>query len=392
MATKFCVFCGKELPVDALFCQFCGERQPEIKSSTEKEKPKEEVSEAVTGDNIEEPTSEISPEMKLLMQAGLLKPEKVEREYKEEAKNPEPPKVILGDPEEKVKTIQIKTAAKPVRKIKPIEEKKQEDTIPEIKEPDIEEKSLDQVQKEDFDNLDEEGEQFSSVGLHEFDASDYDEYEDEESEEMEEIFEILEGKAPPVQTVVSDITEGIQKEAREEIASKEKSLNLEKETEKEEKSKPLNRFKRKNIPASDEDEMPEDLSRKRGKFVYDETAGMTMDEKADYKKAKERKEKEKEIRRQEKIGEGRKSNGRKHSVRENIDKLIESRKMEDIEQEEVGKKDLDPNYDGYYENVKPIDYDKQTDNTASIKVAAVGLGIIALSCVVFYLLFTFFMA
>ena len=60
--------------------------------------------------------------------------------------------------------------------------------------------------------------------------------------------------------------------------------------------------------------------------------------------------------------------------------------------EDVSKKDdVDPDYDGYYENVKPIDFDKMRDNSAVIKTIITAVVFFGLASAVFYMLITFFM-
>lgn len=117
---------------------------------------------------------------------------------------------------------------------------------------------------------------------------------------------------------------------------------------------------------------------------------LTADEKADKEKHEKAKKEEIEKRKNVKRGEGRKTNGRKKEVRKNIDREIEKRKVNEIEHEEANIDDDD--YDNYYENVKPIDFDKQRDNSAILKVALTGIVILALAGVSFYYLFTFFMS
>jgi len=118
---------------------------------------------------------------------------------------------------------------------------------------------------------------------------------------------------------------------------------------------------------------------------------LTADEKAEQElEKKEKEEKKKNI----KKGEGRKSTGRKKEARKNVDREIAKRKVNEIEHEEISaaEQELDKDYDGYYENVKPIDFDKQRTSGAMIQVILTGAAVLAIAGIAFYYLFTFFMS
>lgn len=139
------------------------------------------------------------------------------------------------------------------------------------------------------------------------------------------------------------------------------------------------------VDASEEEEENSDAGSASG-FSYEEE-GILKDEVASKKKNEEAKKKEEEG----DTREGRRKVGRDKAARKNIDRLIANRKVEEIEHEKtVAVDEEDKDYDGYYESVLPIDYDKMRDNSIYVKVGITAAAFFLLASGLFYLIIRFF--
>lgn len=341
---RFCMFCGKEMPESAAFCPSCGAKQP-IEEPTETPDVKAEE---------DDDKGESNAALDILSKANFStkKQKGASGVIRVEAEKAEPKKVFDEEPEDRA-----------------------DESGEQVEEPVAEE----------FDD---------GIPDVELDDSDPEEYMSDAAIEKIAELEIMTEKGsassgPAIIEGVSD--EEDKKRLQEKIDEiKERGAGWSGG----EYKKPS--YQKRNLSEedeSDEYEAPQSMSTTSHIGSMDE---MTADEKADLEKHKKYKEEEEKEKKKEAgngegrvKGEGRKSNGRKKDVRENIDKKIAERKVSDVEHEEA-KDNSDPDYDGYYENVKPIDFDKQKDNTAVVKTALTGVAFIALASAVFYVLVTFF--
>lgn len=387
---RHCIFCEKEIPENAIFCPSCGAKLPEYKEETKNE----------IEDNIDD--EEDIDEQDNIALAILSKA------------------VFSSSPTRKESIIPPPVEKKPQRKItKVIPEEKKEQKVEDIENEFIihdynktkKESQIEQAETEETEEL--------GIIIKEYIEESEPEYDEETKMLFAKLEEMTQQPNDYIPPMLNDIKEQLEEtDISSDIPPKEPEKKQEKEQEKEQetpeairpnkeeknilrntKNKNIQKvtYSKRNLSAEDEsdDEIVFNSSlRKDSALNYKNiNDDLTEDEKADiekYKKYEEIEGKKEETSR--KKGEGRKSNGRKKEARKNVDKTIAQRKINVIEHEEVKKnEDVDDDYDGYYENVLPIDYDKQRDNSAIIKTVLTALVFIALASAIFYLLISFFM-
>lgn len=361
---RFCIFCGEKIPDKAVFCPSCGAKQPE----------QEEITEVVETPVIEEDDSD-NIALSLLSKAnfassrGNSKPIIPQYEPKKAKRVDEDGLVIEEKKEEKeTKDVSVKVNTPSIKKME-----ENNTQAPELK--------IDVQYEEEMD--------------------------EEDALEMARMMEMMNRGSGESSPILRDIEENIKAEKISEnydslVGSKEKEPESQPEAL---ENKPVKKdyrnlvYKENSYSEEPEEEEVVRSIQTNSTISTNGEEGMTADERADMKKYKEykesgqeKKDKEKPVKEGRIRGEGRKKNGRTKEIRRNIDKEIEERDIRDIQHEEIEKKDdIDKNYDGYYENVKPIDFDKMHDNSAVIKTAVTAGVVIVLVCVVFYYIFTFFM-
>lgn len=377
---RFCVFCGKEIPENAMFCPACGGKQPEqtVDSSPEIDE---------NNDEDEEDNAALNLLSKVNFATTLSRKESI----------------VPTSSQRNTKKIEKVQVAK-----KPEVLKKQEEIPVEKYSPSQEESSPENYESDDSD---------PDVIVVAVDDSDSD---NDENDELQKMFDELDkmdetpvNNVPPILTELKDNVEKEQETKREtektvqevtgNIPKEEKPLEtstVDKELSAKTKREKVTYHKR-NLSEEDEseDEVVTQTMKKNSSLGYDNiNDDLTADEKADLEKYKNYKKEDHhemddiDSEPETERGEGRKSNGRKKEARKNVDKEISKRKVNIVEHEAADKKDnVDPDYDGYYENVRPIDYDKQKDNSSLIKVVLTAAAFVGLASAVFYLLFTFFM-
>ena len=335
---KFCVFCGNKIPKEAIFCSSCGSKQPEAEKKDENTK---------------------ATALSLLNQAKF--------QNKDTGKVFENKEMSSG----KEKYF--------------VSEKQNVDNYVE----NVENQAA--IKKEEDVKPDVLAEQTENIGIIE------EEYVEESAVYDTEDEYIPEPYVPPI---LLDTTKELEQDQQSKKEESEKEEPEKKESEKEDRkppkdiSKPKRRalYKKRNLSEEDESEKEEidTTMHRQTSLGYNNTSELLADEKADLKKAENYKEEEEK--KDKSKGEGRKAKGRKKEARKNIDKEIANRKINKIEHEQVKKnEDIDPDYDGYYENVKPIDYDKQKDNSSLFKTILTVFTLIALISGIFYILITFFL-
>lgn len=373
---KYCIFCGEEIPDNAVFCPSCGAKLPVEQTQN--------IPEDVDEDEDEEDSIELSILSKVNFESREVRTESI------------------------VPTAPIKKTEKKVQKVQPVkkeEEKKEPNIIQYVRK----EQSAEKTTNIEKDSMQEDIQEDNLEIIEEDEIP----VEDEMDKLFKSLDDFMEDKNVNVPDIVKEAISDENKEQKEpdkkEITEKktDETISTKKNEEipvKKENKKPVRAkvtYKKRNLLEKEKDEDDEDdIIMSQSKMKKDSSLNfnsinedLTADEKADiekYKNIKIEEEEDENISR--KKGEGRKSNGRKKEARKNIDKEISKRKFNVIEHEEVEKKDdVDPDYDGYYENVKPIDFDKQRDNSSIIKVAITSIAFLALASLVFYLLITFFM-
>lgn len=379
---KYCMFCGEQIPDEAIFCMKCGAKLPEQKEI--------DIDEEI----IEEETDEEEDNIAL----GLLskvnfgsKPSRTEPiipiptkvEKKSEKKIDKIQKIEKQDNDNNI----IIKEYKPINKLKELKQEEPKLDEPKQEENYSKEKTLPELQEE-TENINNDGVYFDDEIPCAIDID----------EELSNIDKILNKSENKTQSIIADMEEDLIK--NEEIIEKprEDILNIKKKENTNIKKEKVV-YKKRNLSEKDEteDEIQQNKINKDSSLNFSNmNDDLTEDEKADMEKYKKIKEENIDVNDsfdndKKPKGEGRKSNGRKKEARKNIDKEIASRKINIIEHEEIEKKaDIDPDYDGYYENVKPIDFDKQRDNSALIKVIITAAVFLILASSVFYLLITFF--
>ena len=118
---KNCMFCGSELPDVAQFCPSCGKKQPEVQELQQKTKPQIQTED------------EDSAELDLLSQFGFIQqPKKKEPPFKPTAvKNiPKPEPVIEQVKKEEIPSFEYKKDSAPEKKSEPVIEHKKEELHP----------------------------------------------------------------------------------------------------------------------------------------------------------------------------------------------------------------------------------------------------------------------
>lgn len=377
---RYCMFCGEEMPEQAVFCPSCGAKQP-VQEANSKQQKVEEDEEEGDDNNIA---------LNILNKANFSSKSGT-------GKSIIP--VVDNKPEKRAVRIETEPVKKEAEQVKYVEPLIDEENI----------KAYDEAPPIVF--LD--------------DDDDDDDLTDEQIRKKAELFSQMEHSQEYVPQILEEIKEEQrekqieekEKEIRQEIFDNREAAKLEKEesntktTQKKnegelppvpgDNSKPVKKpiYKKRNLSEEDESEnedaIPHTMKSTSSLILDDGDSDLTADEKADIEKHKKYKAEEDDdiaLGEGRIKGEGRKKGGRKKEVRKNVDKEIAKRRINDIEHEEVSKKDdVDEDYDGYYENVKPIDFDKMRDNTAIVKTAITGAISIAVACTVFYILFTFFM-
>lgn len=446
MATKYCMFCGAQLPSTALFCPTCGNKQSMDESSI---KVDQSVLENTAQENDEE---ESSAEYGLLSAWGYTKPNNQQKKTTmsnvvNNTKQSQPAKPIQQPPkkqeakQENSKPVEQPIVEEPKRKGPKLggrfeEEDYGEETIlfskdvnlikekpveqPMVEEPEevveeiIEETIVEEPTIEESEepvSMFEDDEEY--VGL--FDDDDDNDDSDEISNYMQNMMKGLDQPVPESLKTTSseephvDLSKpDLSSETEDEEIPDDKLVEPEHTTvspeNKDRKFNPTGRsrssYRKRNLSEEDEsvDETFSTDSVKISSGITmdsDEDPDMLADEKEDLKKYKAMKAKEKEEqdaikKSQEVAAEGRTKTKRQKETRKNIDFIISQRKVNEIQHEEVNVKGLDPDYDGYYETVKPIDFDKQKDNSAIVKTVLTGVVGFALISIVFYVLFSFF--
>lgn len=389
---RFCLFCGKEIPENAIFCPSCGGKQPQQETKSEPFVPVEDDDEdeednaalnLLSKVNFATTTSRKESIVPTASKKNVKKIEKVEPiqkvehiEKKEEDKIPVntyiPPKNNNSN-EEQVKNKEELFEEQPIENI---EEDVEEDTLT-ISEEEQEVEEYDELQRmyDELDAMEENIQPQEYVPPILSDLKEEVKKEQEEKEKTEKVIESFKPKTPP-DTTHTEKKEVAQKTERTKVTYKKRNLSEEDES---------------------EDDIVNNTTMKTNSSLGFENMNddLTADEKADLEKYKNYKAEDvsdiDEGPIQEK-GEGRKSNGRKKEARKNVDREIAKRKFNIVEHEAVDKKDnVDPDYDGYYENVRPIDYDKQRDNSSLVKVILTAVAFVGLASIVFYMLITFFM-
>lgn len=463
---KYCMFCGEEIPRQAIFCMKCGQRLPEQK---EKETIKEnDVKEDIPEENIhndnspdedtsnkntlnENLTNENNLEQKeqdteiiedeednialsLLSKTKFskvptkkesiipnsklntiteIKSDKVEekkdegivikkyipknKKQVETSKPVEAPKIIeTPKPVETSKPVEI---TEPIENPKPVEPKQIE--VPKSSEP-IEAQSIENTEPLEISKTIEEPQQEEPSPLTPL-VNDRDDYYDDEipclpevEEKLNDIDKELKKSELNSNSIIADLDNNTTEDNKPEKNNKESGKKFNPERHRERVV-----YKKRNLSEEDETEneisSSREMNRSSSLGISNMNDDLNADEKADLEKYKKIKEEninvdDDSVLNLKKSNEGRKSSGRKKEARKNIDKEISSRKVNIIEHEEVKKeKDIDPDYDGYYENVKPIDFDKQRDNSSIIKVVLTSAIFLILISSVFYFLLTFFM-
>lgn len=311
---RFCAFCGREIPEQAMFCPSCGTKQPEQEAKTDIQDDEDESNNAAL--NLLNKTNFTSGRS-----SNPVFPTKEQRPVKKAVKIEENGKAI---PQERDSSASIL--------------KKEEVPI------DIPKVTV------------------------EYDTN------TEEDDMMEKMLEMMdEGNDTYTPPIIEDVK-------NKNPASKEIKNEATKEP----------------VKVNTDNDSPMRLKSFSTFSSDDVTEGMEADEIEDmkkyqaYKESEQKKEDDKESDGRVHTGEGRKKGGRKTEIRRNIDKEIQERDIRKIQHEE-SEKDDDKDYDKYYENVKPIDFDKVRDNSAVIKTVLTGLAIVSLVCIVFYFIITFFM-
>jgi len=408
------MFCGKEIPDQAVFCPSCGARQPEPEKQ---EEPVDEIQDETDEDNIA---------LSLLSKAN----------FTSRNNNDKPPTLLYENKKPEKKAVKIESDGKPVPKKTEPETGREEE----------------QIEKNNFDSstskiptrITQKTEDIPSVEVS-AEYEDYDEgYDAEDAEIMAKMMSMVqEGASNNAPSILDDITEEIREQhisdnyndivgstenhavtdsndSKKEDNSNTKSASEQKEDIQKTKEHPLGTtaskenkkpaYRKRNLSEEDESEKDESGKENSRPLINTNSTisagngndGLTADEIADIEKYKKYKEStEGKADKEERAsrnpgegrtikGEGRKKGGRAKEIRRNIDKEIAERDIRDIQHEEA-KDDSDKDYDGYYENVKPIDFDKMHDNTAVIKTSITGIAIVALVCIVFYFIITFFL-
>lgn len=404
---KYCMFCGEEIPNNAQFCPSCGQKQNQTSAKPSPTSSKNNY-------NLEDEDDE----MDLLLKYGMMvstpkvkqEPQKIiTLDYKPDVEEPVVEQPIIEEPiiEEPIKeepvllieNIETKSYLEEslFGDIKKDSNKVSEDikTEIEVKEEPIIEESIPEIIEEPL--IPETVEESINIT---------------KPIETEQIIE-----EPIKKTTIPDTT--IISQSKEEVlfswddddfASVEEStedhireaLNKEEpETEKKEDA-PLNRhaakrrdmsIRRRSVSVEEDEETFSTSLDTSGKNSMLEAATMLADEKADYEKRKKVKIEDEDI--DAKLDdrsdlEGRKQQTQKVEKRRKSQRTYDESKHYKIEQD---KSDMDenedPEYDGYYENVLPIDHDQERKKTFDVKVLLVIL-LLIVGCVglIYFLLGT----
>lgn len=382
---KFCMFCGEEIPDKAVFCPSCGAKQPIVEEQTEPEIEEQDTDEDSVALNLLNKAnfSSVSSRKESIIPMGPAK------KHEKKISRIEPKKQeITSDSDD----IHIQTY---IRK---------SESTGEITKEDISENNANPSQTENTDELnsvisdsnddfmDAEAERIL-MSMQEFSESTPNEY---QATILEDLKVENTNEKPIEQTKI--VVENKSKNEGELKSFDEMSKKPAKHVAREKVH-----YQKRNL--SEEDESDNDvvanaeMKRNSSLGFSNMNDDLTADERADIEKHNQyenseesKKEDDEELETERVKGEGRKSNGRKKEARKNVDKAIAQRRLNKIEHEEVDKKDdIDPDYDGYYENVRPIDFDKLKDNSSLIKTIVAAASSFGLISLIFYLIITFFL-
>lgn len=396
MAEKFCIHCGEKIPQEAVFCPFCGGKQESVVSEVKK------INKKAEDDFFGEEHKKGSIKK---IDLSFIDEEEPEQTAEDKGTSEESEEDEKDNGDEKDKDEQIKSVT--------------EESTSVFANADIDEKSMEEIEKA-FSLFEDQSENYQEKQGEDTAEQNHEEEEketgdDSMKEDSANDSSKVESQKPNISArdrLLNKMNGGKEDsgekqnkdddtEEREERGKKKVPLKKKKEKQQKNSRPPRsprtprqgNNVKKEEeteegvLDASGMDEDESDAGSVSG-FSYEEK-GVMKDEVA--AQEKRQKEKEKQIEDGD-SREGRKKKGRTKQARKNMDKIIASRKVEDIEHEEVKQEDLeeDKDYDGYYESVLPIDHDKMRDNSAYIKVGITATLFFGMAVGLFYLIISFF--
>lgn len=411
---KYCMFCGEEIPNNAQFCPSCGKKQNEssqtqqktnsysvddindemdlllkygMMSSNNNPKPKAQPK-AIMIDSVPEikakdETPDITDipnnfDIEQKLEVSKPEPTKPELEIKKEPDNVEK-KYIKPEPKEepivkqetiieekpiitkmpveiKEPVIEKTTSEEPSEKSVPLEEQKSLRRGPKRE---IQKPKENQAVKSDWDDFDDFG--------------DFDDFETDENSSKAEDISIadveLEKEEQPVEeevTVIKSAVVNRHQAARKDVSIKKRNISID----------------------DDDDEFSTNLKESSKNAMY-ETGKLLADETADINRRKNVKiEEDDEALDDRSHLEGRKQQTQKVEKRRQSVRKYNEKKFYEIEQDqsEIDENDID--YDGYYENVLPIDHDQERKTKINWKNILIVIVVIAALVGLIYLTLT----
>ena len=408
---KYCMFCGEEIPNNAQFCPSCGKKQNETSQTQQKTNSYS--------------VDDINDEMDLLLKYGMMSsnnnskpkvqpkaimidsvpeikaknetsditdvPNDFDIEQKPEVSKPEPikPELEIKKEPDNIEKKYIKPEPKeePIIKQETITEKKPivVETPIEIKEPVIEKTTTEESPKESVPLEEQKSlrrgpkreiqkpKENQAVKSEWDDFDDFDDFEtDENSSKAEDISIVdveLEKEEQPVEeevTVIKSTVVNRHQAARKDVSIKKRNVSID----------------------DDDDEFSTNLKESSKNAMY-ETGKLLADETADINRRKNVKiEEDDETLDDRSHLEGRRQQTQKVEKRRQSVRKYNEKKFYEIEQDQSEIDENDVNYDGYYENVLPIDHDQERKTKINWKNILIVIVVIAALVGLIYLTLT----